>query len=103
MTNEKKPKHYEQLLEKHPAYIQAVEALGRAVQDAGPLDPKTLQLIQLAAAAAQRSEGALRSHVRRALAAGATAEEVQHALIALTSTIGFPTVAAALSWAEKEF
>jgi len=38
------------------------------------------------------------SHARRALAAGATPEEIQHAVIALTSTIGFPNVMAALSW-----
>jgi alkylhydroperoxidase/carboxymuconolactone decarboxylase family protein YurZ len=38
------------------------------------------------------------SHARRARAAGATPEEIQHAVIALTSTIGFPNVMAALSW-----
>lgn len=42
----------------------------------------------------------LRSHVRRALEAGATPEEIRHALILLVSTIGFPTVVAALTWAE---
>src|SRR5215469_7162590 len=31
-------------------------------------------------------------------AAGASAEEVQHAVIAATSTIGFPNAMAALSW-----
>jgi 4-carboxymuconolactone decarboxylase len=45
-----------------------------------------------------RSEGAVHSHTRRALAAGASPEEVQHAVIAATSTIGFPNVMAALSW-----
>ena len=48
--------------------------------------------------AAIRSEGAVHSHTRRALAAGATREEVQHAVIVATSTIGFPNVMAALSW-----
>lgn len=47
-----------------------------------------------------RSEGAVHSHVRRALEAGATPEEIYHAVMLLTSTIGFPNVAAALSWAE---
>jgi alkylhydroperoxidase/carboxymuconolactone decarboxylase family protein YurZ len=32
------------------------------------------------------------------VAAGATREEVQHAVIVATSTIGFPNVMAALSW-----
>lgn len=34
------------------------------------------------------------------LQAGATPEEVRHAVIVLTSTIGFPTVAAALAWLD---
>ncbi len=71
-----------------------------AVAAAGPLDDKTVHFVQLAAAAAVRSEGAVHSHVRRALAAGASAEEIRHALLALTSTIGFPNVTAAMSWAE---
>jgi len=54
----------------------------------------------MAAAAAIRSEGAVHSHVRRALEAGASVEEVRHSLMLLTSTIGFPTVVAALSWIE---
>jgi alkylhydroperoxidase/carboxymuconolactone decarboxylase family protein YurZ len=80
--------------------IRAVEELGQAVREAGPLDPKTGHLIQLAAAAASFSEGAVHSHVRRALESGATPAEVRHAVILLTSTIGFPRVAAALSWVQ---
>jgi 4-carboxymuconolactone decarboxylase len=74
--------------------------LGTAVRDAGPLDEFVVQLVQLGAAAAVRSEGAVHSHTRRALEAGATPEQIRHALISLTSTIGFPTVVAAISWAE---
>lgn len=96
----RKPALYEQLKQRHPDVLAAVEALGESVRRAGPLDDKTLHLIQLAAAAASRSEGAVHSHVRRALKAGATHEEIQHALLALTSTIGFPNVTAALSWVD---
>gem|GEM_PF-1498992 len=55
---------------------------------------------QLAAAAAVHSEGAVHSHTRRAQKAGATPDEINHAILLLTSTIGFPTVVAALSWAD---
>ena len=99
---EKPPKHYLRLKEQYRKVVDAVETLGQAVKLAGPLDEKSAQLIQLAAAAAIRSEGAVHSHTRRALDAGATAEEIQHAILILTSTIGFPTVAAALSWVDKE-
>ena len=83
-----------------PRIHEMYEALGKEIhENSGPLDEKTSQLIQLAAAAAIRSEGSVHSHVRRARAAGASPEEVYHTLILLTSTIGFPTTSAALSWA----
>ena len=100
MSEEKLPKWYASLTKKHLDFINAVQELGKAVRQEGPLDEKTAHLIQLAAAASLRSEGAVHSHVKRAIEAGATPEEVYHAIILLTSTIGFPTVSAALSWAE---
>lgn len=61
---------------------------------------KTAHLTQLAASVAIRSEGGVHSHVRQALTHGTTSDEIFHAIILLTSTVGFPTVSAALSWAE---
>lgn len=95
-----KPKHFRNLAKRYPDYLTAVEALGDAVKKAGPLEPKVAELIQLAAAAAVHSEGSVHSHARRARKAGATEEEINHSLLLLTSTIGFPSVAAALSWVD---
>ena len=92
--------HYLQLKERHGDLIASVEALGAAARSAGPLDEKTIHLIQLAAAAAIKSHGSTHSHTVRALEAGATPEEIRHAVIVLTSTVGFPTVAAALCWVD---
>ena len=92
--------HYLKLRERHPEFLSAVEALGAAAQSAGPLDEKATQLIRLAAAAAIKSQGSTHSHTVRALEAGATPQEIRHAIIVLTSTIGYPTVAAALSWVD---
>ena len=103
MPNRSLPGHYVHTKKLYPEYLAALEALGEAAKKAGPLDSKTLHLVQLAASAALRSEGAVHSHARRALEAGATAEEIRHALIAVTSTIGFPNVTAALSWVEDVF
>lgn len=100
MAKSNAPKIYLHLKRRHPRFFTAVDRLGQAVRKEGPLPEKTIQLVQLAAAAAVRSEGAVHSHVRRALEAGATPDEVRHALLALTSTIGFPNVIAAYSWAE---
>lgn len=101
MADETYPGWYSFLKSKHSTFVDAVAQLGEAVRREGPLDEKTSQLIQLAAAAAIRSEGSVHSHVRRALKAGATSEEICHALILLASTIGFPTTTAALSWAYE--
>lgn len=92
--------NYKWLLQKFNAVMEKHQDLGKAVREAGPIDGKNSQLIQLGAAAAIRAEGSVHSHVKRALKAGATPEEIYHAIILLTSTIGFPAVAAALSWAK---
>ena len=72
----KKPVFYQKMKKQHPAYFEALESLGEAVRKAGPLEDKAVHLVQLAGAAAMRSEGAVHSHTRRALEAGASAEEV---------------------------
>jgi AhpD family alkylhydroperoxidase len=100
MTEKQFPKWFSYIKQKHPKYINAVEQLGMVVREEGPLDEKTAHLIQLAAAATIRAEGAVHSHTKRAVEAGAKPEEISHAIILLTSTIGFPNVAAALNWAE---
>ena len=100
MTEKKVPKWFELLRKRNDRFISAVEVLGKVIREEGPLDAKTALLIQLAAAAAIRSEGSVHSHVKRAIEEGATPEEVYHAIMLLTSTIGFPSVSAALSWAE---
>jgi AhpD family alkylhydroperoxidase len=94
------PRHFQRLSKSYPAFIEALESLGETVRRMGPLDDKTSQLMQLAAAAAAQSEGALHSHARRAIEAGASIEELRHGLLCLTSTIGFPAVSAAMSWLD---
>jgi 4-carboxymuconolactone decarboxylase len=94
------PKPYQQFQHKHRAVWEAYDQLGTAAADAGPLEQKVRELIKLGMAAASRSESAVHSHVHRALAAGATAEEIEHALLLGVTTMGFPTMMAALTWAQ---
>jgi AhpD family alkylhydroperoxidase len=98
MSAEKYPGWYLFIRDKHENFIKALEHLGETARQEGPLDEKTAQLIQLAGAAASRTEGGVHSHTRRALEAGATPAEIYHTVILLTSTIGFPHTSAALSW-----
>lgn len=100
MAVKKLPKMYTSIQKRYEELTEAVENLGKTARALGPVDEKTSHLIQLAAAAAIRSEGSVHSHVRRALEAGATKDEIYHTLVLLTSTIGFPAVSAAISWAD---
>ena len=96
----KLPDQYLSIKKRFSKFFTAAKNLGKATSTAGPIHAKTAQLIQLAAAAAIRSEGSVHSHAKRALDAGAKPDELYHAIILTTSIIGFPTVSAALSWAD---
>lgn len=78
----------------------AYERLGKAVHSSGPLDPKTRELIQLGMAIGIRSEGAAHSHVKKALEACASPEEIRHAVLLGIPTLGLPTTVAAFTWAD---
>lgn len=99
MSDKKGIKIYDKLTQNYPDILSAVSSLGETVRGSGPMDEKSSQLIQLAAAAAVQSEGSVHSHTKRALAAGASQKEIEHTLLLLITVIGFPRTAAALSWA----
>ena len=96
----KLPDQYLSIKKRFSKFFTAAKNLGKATSTAGPIHAKTAQLIQLAAAAAIKSEGSVHSHAKRALDAGAKPDELYHAIILTTSIIGFPTVSAALSWVD---
>src|ERR1700758_4380971 len=84
----------------HPRIIEAYETLGDATLEDGPLDRRTAELVKLGIAVGARLEGAVHAHVRRARDAGATPEDIRHAIRLATTTVGFPTMMSALSWAN---
>jgi AhpD family alkylhydroperoxidase len=92
------PKLFEKFTKDYPDVGKAYAALGDSVHHAGPLDDKTRALIKLAISAASRQEGAVHSHVRKALDVGITKEEMHHVILLLLPTIGFPGMMAAMSW-----
>jgi 4-carboxymuconolactone decarboxylase len=92
------PKAYENFKKAYPNIWQAYDRLGGAVHDSGPLDKKNRELLKLAMAIGARLEGAVHSHTRRSLEAGATAEEIYHLVLLGVTTLGFPHTVAALTW-----
>jgi AhpD family alkylhydroperoxidase len=94
------PRTYQRFQNEYGDLWKAYDQLGAAAAEAGPLDKKVRELIKLGMASANQSESAVRSHTHRALEAGATADEIQHAVLLGITTIGFPAMMAALSWAQ---
>jgi 4-carboxymuconolactone decarboxylase len=96
----KLPGRFLRFQKEYPTVFAAYDALGNATAEAGPLDPKTRALVKLAIAVGSQLEGAIHSHTRRAVEAGCSADEIRHAIILATTTLGFPAMMKALSCAE---
>ncbi len=97
------PKPYEAFSEKHPELIKQYQELGKACREAGPLDAKSQELVKLGIAIGTNSRGGVMSAARKALAAGATTDEITHAVILAMTPTGFPNMIAALSWVNEVF
>ncbi len=86
------------------AFVRRFPALGEAwtlAQDAGasgPLDEKTQRLVKLGIAVGGRQPGAVHSAARKAVAAGATADEIEQVVALAAGTVGFPAAVAAFGW-----
>jgi AhpD family alkylhydroperoxidase len=92
------PKNYLKFKETFPAVAEAYEQLGHACHWHGPLDPKSRELIKIGIAIGAGLESATRAHVRLALEAGATPEEIHHAALLATTTVGYPSMMRAMTW-----
>ncbi len=95
------PKTFRNFEEEQAAVWQAYTHLGETAARSGPLDQKHRELIKLGMAAALRARSAVQSHTHRALEAGASPEEIEHALRLGITTLGFPTMMTALAWAKS--
>lgn len=95
------PSPYKRFSKKHPELNEQYEKLALACHEAGPLDEKSRRLVKLGIAIGQQSEGAIKSHARRAIEEGASVEEVRHAALLAMTTLGFPGMIAAVEWIEE--
>jgi Uncharacterized homolog of gamma-carboxymuconolactone decarboxylase subunit len=88
------------LADRHPKVWAAYEHLGEAVAEGGPLDVKTRRLVKLALAIGCSSEGAVHSHVRRAVSEGVKPDELRHVMLLAIPTLGLPAAVKALTWID---
>ena len=88
----------------HPEIVKGFVALNNGAAQTKHLDAKTREFIALAVAITTRCEGCIDAHVRKALHAGATKEELAEALgvaIALNAGAAFTYALHALDRANE--
>lgn len=95
------PEVYQSFRRRFGDVVERHDAVARAVDDAGPLDERTLRLVKLGIALGSQADGAVRSNVRKALEAGASREEVEQVILLGLTTRGFPATIAAWKWASE--
>ncbi len=95
------PEIYKDFRKHFPEISESYAKLAVSCNEEGPLDEKTRELVKLGIALGLSSEGAIKSHARRALEAGATAEDIRHAVLLTLTTAGFPAMIAAIKWMDE--
>lgn len=94
------PNAYSKFRKEYKEIADVHERLGKVSSEWGPLDSKTVELVRLGIAVGAGREGAVHSHTRRALEAGAKPAEIRHAVLLAVTTLGFPAMMSARTWAE---
>lgn len=94
----KLPKFFEEFRAAYPEVASQYNTLSESCRKAGPLDERTAELVKLAIAMGAGAEGAAHSHARRALAAGATEQHLEHVALLAITTLGFPRAMTGLAW-----
>jgi 4-carboxymuconolactone decarboxylase len=90
----------QQIANQHPVVWAALQQLGAAVNQAGPLDGRTKRLVHLALAIGANSRGAVHSHTRRGLDEGLAAAELEHVALLAATTLGWPQAVKGLTWVK---
>ncbi|MCC7193682.1 MAG: carboxymuconolactone decarboxylase family protein [Phycisphaeraceae bacterium] len=98
----KLPATFKDFITKFPELGEAHEQVAHAVAAAGPLDAKTCELVKIGLSIGAGLESAVRSHVRKAMQAGATEKEIEQAVLLAMNTLGLPRTVAAWTWARTQ-
>lgn len=96
----KAPGPFRKFVETYPECGMTYEALAAASREAAGFPDKEAELIKLALSMGSRLEGAVHSHARRALEAGAAPEQVRGVALLGLTTLGLPHAMMGTSWIE---
>ncbi len=96
----KVPARFQKFTKIFPKIATAYENLASECRRSGPLSERDQALVKLGIAAGSQTEGSVHSQVRKALDLGLQPEEIRHAILLALTSMGFPKMMAALTWAE---
>ena len=94
------PAKFQEFNKKRPRIAEAYESLASECHKGGPLNDRERILVKLGIAIGSGVEGSVHSQVRKGLDAGLRRDEIEHAFLLALTAIGFPSMMAALTWAE---
>jgi alkylhydroperoxidase/carboxymuconolactone decarboxylase family protein YurZ len=85
------------LIARHPEIYDAYSQFGKAVHEqGGPLPERERWLVKVATSSALGLAKAQITHMTKALDAGVTPEELEHAILLVAPTAGFPRMMEAM-------
>jgi len=89
--NTKKTENLMYMKAMHTDVYKAYTSFGKVVHESGgPIEEKTRWLIKVAISAVEQYPYAIRTHIHKALDSGCTRSEIEHAILLVAPTAGFP-------------
>ena len=86
-------KNFKYFTDNHGDIYESYRSYGKAIdEDGGPLEEKTRRLIKVAVSATIQNEYSLTTHIKKALKAGCSLEEIEHTILLVAPTVGFPAM-----------
>lgn len=84
-------KNLKYMTENHGEIYDAYKNFGKLLHTkGGPLDEKTRWLIKVAVSTACQHRYAIITHIKKAMKAGCSREEIEHAMLLVAPSAGFP-------------
>jgi len=92
------PSSLKSFISKHPRVWEAHERLGIECARAGPLTEREIQLVKLAIAGSMSLETSFKTHVMKAMRAGAGRSEIEHTIVQFLPMLGLARTMMAMKW-----
>ena len=98
MNTKELPPTLRNFIAKYPKVWTAHEKLGKECSASGPLTEREIQLVKLAITGSLSLETSFKTHVKKAVNAGAKGAEIEHSILQLLPILGLARTMMAMKW-----